>query len=57
MLRQRPSLLPSLSCGDGAGGSGCLKRQEITDEFEMNMLWAEERELGGQCAYGSREEA
>lgn len=57
MLCQHPSSLPSLSREDGAGECGCPKLQEeITDEFKMNMLPAEQRELGGEYAYGSREE-
>lgn len=57
MLCQCPPLLPSLSCGDGAGESECPKLQEeIADEFKMNVLWAKERLLGGECAYRSREE-
>lgn len=56
MLCQHPLSLPSLSCGDGAGEPGCPKLQEeITDELKMNVLRAEERELGGEYAFGGRE--
>lgn len=42
---------------DGAERSGCPKLlEEITDEFKMNVRWAEQRELRGDYAYGSREE-
>lgn len=57
VLCQRLSLFPSLSHGVGARWSGCPKLQEeITVEFKMSMLQVEQRELGGEYAYGSREE-
>ena len=33
-----------------------LLQEEITDEFKMNVLQAEKRELRGEYAYGSSEE-